>query len=215
MANINRSFNGIFKVTSILLIGIVLASCQIATKHENDKPRDKTLVDPKYSLSQDRSEFDKLRESIPEAKRKSNDEKAMLAEWMNGYKLPPNEIRERYENLVRKKREQFNKDMVSIREENSKVEKKNRDSFLKELDSEKSDFAKRKKDREERAEFYNQIDEKRRLYFSDERDKREEFESTVRDQRKNFEDYLKEKALDFNSELKSYTDKWKIQKKDQ
>ncbi len=215
MAILNRSFNGIFKVSSILLISVLVAACQIATKRESEKPPDKTLVDPKYSLSQDRSEFDKLRESIPEAKRKSNDEKAMLAEWMNGYKLPPNEIHERYEALIRKKRELFNKDMANIRDENSKTEKKSRDSFLKELDSEKSNFAKRKKDREERAEFYNQIDEKRRLYFSDERDKREEFESTVRDQRKNFEDYLKEKTLDFNSELKSYTDIWKAQKKDQ
>lgn len=189
-----------------------LMACQIETKHADEK-NDSTLVDPKYSLTQDRSEFEKLRESIPENKRKANDEKALIAEWMNGTRISPADIREKYDNLARKKREIFNKDMTQLREQTSKAEKKNREIFLKELENERTDFSKRKRDREERADFYSQLDEKRRNYFAEEREKRDEFESNVRDQRKNFEDYLKEKYLNFSSELKSYTESWNALKK--
>ena len=189
-----------------------LTSCQIETKRTQDEDRS-TLVDPKYSLTQDRSEFEKLRENIPAAKRKANDEKSLFSEWTLGYRLAPNEVRERFDNLVRKKRDLFNQDITKSREDFSKIEKRNRDAVLKELETERNDFTKNKKSREEKAEFYTRSDDKRRNYFAEEREKKEEFESTVRDQRKNFEDYLKEKNLDFNSELKIYTENWKLQKK--
>ena len=209
MNYLNRTL--IFRVTSII-VSAFLISCQIETKRAEDQDRS-TLVDPKYSLTQDRSEFEKLRESIPAEKRKINDEKALIAEWMVGFRLAPNEIRERYDNLVRKKRDLFSQDMTKLRAEFSRTEEKNRDAFLKELESERNDFSKIKKSREERADFYNRIDDKRRNYFADEREKKDEFESVVRDQRKNFEDYLKEKNSDFISELKIYSENWNTQKK--
>lgn len=199
-------------IVSLPVLTFFLSSCQIETKRESEKAAP-TLVDGKYSLAEDRSELDKIRESIPEAKRKANDEKALLAEWMSGFRLSPMEIQEKQENLVRKKRELFNKDMTRLREEISKSDKKKRDEFLKDLEKQRMDFSKVKKDREERAEFYNQLDDKRRSFFSDEREKKDEFESNVREKRKNFEDYLKEKSLDFNSELKVYSEKWTKLKK--
>ncbi len=191
-----------------------LTSCQLETKHQQ-KMSDVTtpIVDPKYSLTEDRSEFEKLRENIPERKKQINDEKALFANWTLDFRLTPNEVREKFENLSRKKRDLFNKDMSQAREDFSRSEKQKRDLFLKELDSERSDFSKRKKDRDERNDFYNNQDEKRRRYFADERDRREEYESASRDQRKAFEDYLKEKNLEFASELKSYTESWKLHSK--
>lgn len=199
-------------LTSITLVG--LSACQLETKHvQESAPAQKPLVDPKYSLAEDRKEFEKLRENIPERKKQINDEKALYAEWTAGFRLVPNDVREKFENLTRKKRELFNKDMTAAREEVSKVEKQQRDAVLKELENERIDFSKRKKERDERNDFYNHQDDKRRRYFADERDKREEFESAARDQRRNFEDYLKEKSLEFASELKSYTESWKAQSK--
>ena len=195
-----------------IILAILLIGCQIETKRAQDEDRS-TLVDPKYSLTQDRSEFEKLRENIPAAKRRANDEKSLISEWMLGFRLVPNEIRQRYENLVRKKHDLFNQDITKSREDFSRAEKRNRDIFLKELETERNDFSKNKKSREERADFYNRLDDKRRNYFAEEREKKDEFESTVRDQRKNFEDYLKEKSIDFNSDLKAYTENWNSQKK--
>lgn len=209
MKYLNRTL--IFSFT-VLAMTFFLMSCQIETKRTQDEDRS-TLVDPKYSLTQDRSEFEKIRENIPAEVRKKNDEKSLLAEWMLGFRLSPNEIRERYDNLVRKKRDLFSADLSKSREDYSRTEKKNRDALLRGLETERNDFSKGKKSREERADFYNRLDDKRRNYFAEEREKKDEFESIVRDQRKNFEDYLKEKNLDFNSELKAYTENWNSQKK--
>lgn len=205
----NLFFSG---ACSFLLIG--LFSCQLETKHEQQNGNSpQSLVDPKYSLTEDRAQFEKLRESIPERKKQINDEKALFADWTAGLRLSPNEVREKYDNLARKKRDLFNQDMSKAREDMSKSEKQKRDLFLQQLDNERVDFSKRKKDREERNDFYNHQDDKRRRFFAEERDKREEFESTMRDQRKSFEDYLKEKSLEFTSELKSYNESWILQNK--
>lgn len=202
-----------------LLFCLVATSCQVQTQRPelHDEPIDSTstLVDPKYSLSQDRAEFEKIRESIPENKRRANDEKALIAEWMVGSNMPPADVRERFNNLVQKKRETFNNDMTKLRESFSKNEKKNREQFLKEVESERDSFTRRKQSREARNEFFDELDQKRKNFFAEQREKRDEFESDMRDQRKNFEDYLKERSLYFTSELKAYTERWNSQNKKQ
>lgn len=188
---------------------VVLTGCQVDTKR--DEPvghTNKPLVDPKYSLVKDRSELDLLRQAIPEDKKKANDENALFAEWTVGLKKSPAEVREKYENLVRKKRELFNKDMAKTRENFTKSTEQKRKEFLKDLEDQRKNFADQKKSRDDKNEFFNNLDEKRRNYFSEEREKRDEFESQVRDERKNFEDYLNEKRFDFASEMKAYTEKW-------
>ncbi len=200
------------------LVLVLGNSCQIESKHveqTNLKSSNEasTLVDPRYSLSQDRTEFEQLRDSIPDRKKKTNDEKALLAEWMNGFRLPPTDIREKFDNLNRKKRELFNNDLTKIREQYTSSDKKKRDEFLNQLNEERTDFTRRKKDQDERNEFFNQLDEKRKIFFAEQHEKRDEFESDIRDQRKNFEDYLKERNLNFNNELKIYSERWSEQNK--
>lgn len=183
-------------------------SCQVETKRSNESSST-TLVDPKYSLSKDRSEFEKLRQSIPDDVKKKNDESALMAELFTNLKHPPEYVREKFTDLVRKKRELFNKDMTRAREDYNKTERKAREEFLKNLEEERKDFLEKKVDREKRSDFFNDQDERRREYFSDQKDKREEFESDIREKRKNFDDYIKEKNDDFNAELKDYTIRWK------
>lgn len=193
----------------VALLFSALSACQLETKRESEvQASDKPLVDPKYSLTQDRSELDQLRQAIPEDKKRANDEKALMAEWMGDLKKTPAQVREKFEALVRKKREAFNKDMTKARETYTKAQEKKRKEFLKQLETDRKDFSNQKKSKEERNDFFNEVDTKRRNFFSEERERREEFESNVRDQRKNFEDYLNEKRADFNSEMKAYTEKW-------
>lgn len=207
----------IFSLIGALLF-ISTVSCQVETtrdSHNENKLEGSTLVDPKYSLSKDRSEFEKLRESIPPEVRQSNDEKALMAEWFSEVKMEPERIREKFDTLVRKKRDLFNKDLTKQREVFNKEERKKREDFLKELESERKDFLKSKADKDKRADFFNEQDEKRRTYFADQKDKREDFEANVREKRKDFEDYFKEKNNDFNSELKAYRIKWTEKKTQQ
>lgn len=207
----------IFLAFGAIFLTQILA-CQVQTTRDSgseNKAGGSTLVDPKYSLAKDRSEFDKLRESIPVEVRQSNDEKALFAEWFSDVKMEPEKIRDKFDSLVRKKRELFNKDITKLRESYNKDEKKKREEFLKGLESERKDFLKTKAEKEKRSEFFNEQDEKRRSFFADQREKRDDFEGNVREKRKDFEDYLKEKNNDFNSELKAYRIKWTEKKNQQ
>ncbi|MFN3696284.1 MAG: hypothetical protein ACK4VO_02490 [Pseudobdellovibrio sp.] len=223
------------KSIQILFLGLVcnalLISCQIATERDfsldkaerNDSSSDhhkelqniKPRLDSRYNLTEDRDQFEILRSQTPEEIKVSNDEKALLLSWMEDYKKEPYEVREKYNNLVRKKRDKFNSDMQKIREEYSKQEKKRRDNFLNNIDNERLDIKERKLNREKSSELYVEIDNRRKEYFSKERDLREEFESEFRQKRKDFEEYLKEKMDNFNFEMKVYTEKFNNLKKQQ
>ncbi|MBY0553748.1 hypothetical protein K2P97_04410 [bacterium] len=198
----------------ILLVPLIfLISCQIASHRGSESNVNAPLVDPKYSIAKDREELDAIRESVPQEIKSRNDEKALMAELMGELKYDPSVVREKFANLVRKKRELFNKDMNRSREEFSKREKKERDEFFKELESDRESFLKRKVDREKRADFFNDQDEARRTFIAEQREKRDEYEADTRDKRKNFEDYVKEKNDEFNAELKEYTVRWKEKEK--
>ncbi|MEK6627483.1 MAG: hypothetical protein AABY53_02565 [Bdellovibrionota bacterium] len=193
----------------LLVMSFLATSCQLGAVDESSGKTHVELVDTKYSLTKDREELDKLRESLPPEVKKQNDEKALMAEWMGELRHPPEVVRDKFSNLVRKKRELFNKDMTRLREEYSKNEKRAREEFLKNAVEEREDFLKRKVSREKRAEFFNDQDEVRRTYFAEQREKRDEFESDVREKRKNFDDYIKEKTADINAELKDYNMRWR------
>lgn len=188
---------------------IQLLSCQVATKREaGDSAETPTMVDPKYSISKDRAEFEQIRKSIPNDVKKVNDEKALMADLFLEVKRSPEEIRDKYDSLARKKRDLFNKDMTKAREEYNKNERKKREDFTKSLDEERKEFLQTKVNAEKRSDFFSEQDEKRRNFSAEQKDKREEFESDIREKRKNFEDYYKEKYDEFNVELKSYRFKW-------
>ena len=146
----------------IFLTGLILTACQMNTiqdsKYDRWEEGDDTeqpakkpaMVDAKYSLAKDRAELDKLRESLPSEVRNQNDEKAFLAELMGEVKYSPETVREKFSNLVRKKRELFNKDMNKSREDFGKVERKTREGFTRKLTEERNAFLKTKVDRENR-----------------------------------------------------------------
>ncbi len=76
----------------IILAMLLLFSCQIQSKRggtESETP----LVDPKYSIAQDRSALDELRQDVPADIKKENDEKALMAELTAEVKRPPTAIR--------------------------------------------------------------------------------------------------------------------------
>jgi hypothetical protein len=196
-----------------LLPFALFTSCQIGSKRSYESGVNAPLVDPKYSIAKDREELDQLRESLPPEVKKKNDEKALMAELMGEVKYAPEVVREKFSNLVRKKRELFNKDMTKVREEFTKNEKKEREEFYNNLEDEREDFLRKKVDREKRADFFNEQDEARRTFIAEQREKRDEYEADAREKRKNFEDYVKEKNDEFNAELKDYTIRYKEKQK--
>lgn len=198
------------KYIPLVLLSLTIISCKSGHGPEAGATASTDLVDAKYSLTKDRAEFEKLRESIPVEKQKKNDEQALMLDWMGSLKHPPDVIRNKFSALLKKKRDLFNKDMTRSREAFNNAEKKEREAFLKELEDERSEFNKsRKIDQGERSRFYNDQDKARRNFSADQRDKREDYEADVREKRKNFEDYVREKTDEFNADLKEYSIRWK------
>lgn len=210
-------------LVSLLLFTVVLAgllSCQINSPREELKSTDNTetktkvttepgKVDPKYSIAADRKKFEELRSEMPEAQKVSNDERALFSEWMADVSTEPSAVREKFDSLVRRKREDFNKDITQVREKYGREEKKSRDAFSKELEAQREELKGIVLSREDRQTKFSELEQKRRDYYTNEREQRDQFEAEIRTSRKDFEDYVKRRTDEFNAEYKVYQNKWK------
>lgn len=194
-----------YKLTIVMLsLCSILMSCRSGDSTQYGEAQQTDLVDAKYSVAKDRAEFEKLREAIPAETRKQNDEKALTIEWMSQMRYSPEVIREKFNKVVRKKRDLFNKDMTRKREEFNRNEKKAREEFTRNLEDDRKDFLRRKVDREKSKNFFDEQDRDRKTFNAELKDKRDNFEADVKEKRKNFDDYIKERNDDFNAELKDY-----------
>lgn len=215
--------NTFYSLVSILLFtgfAAGLSSCQINSPREELKSADATeskpkvstepgKIDPKYSIASDRKKFDELRAEMPEAQKVSNDERALFSEWMSEVTTEPMTVREKFESVVRRKREDFNKDLNKVRENYGREEKKSRDAFSKELEAQREELKGTVLNREDRQNKFSELEQKRRDYYTNEREQRDQFEAEVRTSRKDFEDYIKRRTDEFNAEYKVYLIKWK------
>lgn len=166
------------------------------------------IVDEKYKLSADRQALDKMREEIPQEKKVENDEIAFTMQLMAEYKRHPSDVRTKFDDALRKKRDKFQKDVQKERDEFTKKERKNREEFLKSLENERNDFLRIKHKSDERKEFFEKQDEARKAYFETQKERRDDFESNITEKRKNFEDYAREKRDEFNEQWRSYQKKY-------
>lgn len=197
----------------ILLVGmtLVLGACASTNESKVDAP----LVEDKYKLSVDRAAYEKLREEIPAEKRRENDEVAFVMQWMGEVKRPPGEVREKFNSALSKKRNLFQKDMEKRREAFVKKERKDREDFQREQTRQRENFVSMKRKPEERKEFFDDLDLRRKDFNAAQREFRDEFEAEIRDRRKNFEDYTREKTNEFNQEHRVYTKRYEDFRKEQ
>jgi hypothetical protein len=201
----------------ILLPMIFIVACSASSDRPDNVYKTaedgRPLVDEKYSLQADRKALDEIRSQIPPEKKRENDELALTLGMLNETKKSPADVRSQFDTALRKKRSLFDKDVTKERETFTKEERKKRETFLKSQADQRLIFNREKHSREERNEFFKELDGKRSEYFSVERDKRNDFESDVRERRKSFEDYVREKQNDFNQEHKAYVKRYDEMKK--
>lgn len=218
------------QLVNILFFSCAIFGCQISTERgespglsgsaasiAEESAVDKLNKDPRknerYSLVEDRAQFDELRKDVPTETKIRNDEKALIMEWMADYKKDPSDVRNKFSTLVMRKRDNFNKDMAKIRELYSKEETKKKDAFNKALSEERAEIKDQKVTREKRTEMYGQIDGKRKDFYAQLREDRDSFETDYRQKRKDFDEYIKERSDSFYAELKEYTFKFNELKK--
>lgn len=189
-------------IYSLVGVGLfLLPSCQSETKMSSiDAP----IVQDQYRLKEDREAFAEIRKEVPEDKKSQNDEQALILNMMSDPKHTPDEIREKFDSLVTKKRGLFQKNMEKQREEYVKKERRDRENFTKKAESDRKKFSEGKHSPDEKSEFFADQDTQRRSFYSDQREKRDEFEANARDQRKNFDDYIRAKTMEFSQEHRAY-----------
>lgn len=203
---------GAKKTVFVLVMGLALGcftSCQSLMKSSKaaSAPALKEVKIPQeVSLKEDRSQLDGMRQEVSEDVRRENDELALILGLMSKGDEEPSKVRERFNKLLRGKREKTDREFRKARENYTDNERKKRDIFLRDLKAEREEFLKRKGlSPQERREFFSEQDNKRNTYFADERDKRKEFESEITEKRREFEDYWRERNNEFNQEHRTYT----------
>lgn len=190
----------------MVLLSICISACQSSGPKNTyrDSSQERPLVDEKYSIRQDRQALDEIRKDIEPEKKQANDELAFFLNLTDVVKRKPEDIRSKFDQIVRKKREVFSKDITKEREQFTKQERKSREEFLNQQKRSRDEFMKSKNTKQEKDDFFKAQDAKRTEYFAAERERRNDFESDVTERRKNFEDYIREKNSMFQQELNSY-----------
>lgn len=208
-------FNLCATLFAMILPVAFTVSCRSTSDKNRYKPTEETkpLVDAKYSLAADRQQLEALRAEVPEEKKQVNDEEAFILQMFSEVKREPGQIRQTFDQLMRKKRELMDRDLKKERELFSRSEKTSRDDFLNSQSRERNRIKNKKLSRDEVKFFYDEQDQKRKDFYANEREKRQDFESQVFEKRKNFEDYARGKTNEFNAEFRAYQKNFDDQKK--
>ena len=110
MNSLRKSVGKYFHFGAHGLVLITLVGC--ATSKQSSRPGEasrqvKDALSGEISLKSDRAALEELRKDIPEQKKQSNDELALVLELFGTVKLPPSEVQGKYQIAMQKRREIF------------------------------------------------------------------------------------------------------------
>jgi hypothetical protein len=193
---------------SLVPAALLLSSCSLPPiKAKNPKTQD--LLSQEVSLKSDQQAIEKLRSKVPPQRRQENDELKIILDLMVEGNLPPSEVRQRYDRLMRKRRRNHRRAVNRERKAFSKSERESKDQFLEEHKKRREKFKSKKASKEASKEFYAELDRERRDYFSQQREKRRDFETEMRQRTRDFESNLRMWKKTFNQEYRIYSRNYK------
>ena len=157
MNSLRKSVGKYFHFGAHGLVLITLVGC--ATSKQSSRPGEasrqvKDALSGEISLKSDRAALEELRKDIPEQKKQSNDELALVLELFGTVKLPPSEVQGKYQIAMQKRREIFRKKMSEVRNRFEAQQDERRLAFLKAHAEEREAFSKNKADRDKTRAFY-------------------------------------------------------------
>lgn len=194
------------KVLLNFLGSLFLIAGPLACSHspDSDKPATREELKSEVSLKKDREDLAELRKNIPDEIKKSNDRLAeVLTRWKQ-HKTPPDELREKFDDEIRKMRAEFEKRVTRRREDFNKHIAAKRKDFQEKQKETREDFLSEKPKSEKRSAFMDRQSEDRDRFNSDLRDERDEFEDLVKEERKNFESDVANRRTEFRQEFPEY-----------
>lgn len=166
------------------------------------------------SFQADRKAFADLRKEIPQDRQNINDEEALLSELFVGPNPKEERIREKFDRLIRKKREIHQREMQTRRQQFDKEQKAKREEFQKKQSIERAQFLKMKKTSEERRSYYADQEAERLEFNKRLKDDRDNFEDQIRSQGREFDSYAREKSADFNQRLRAFRESERLRTKE-
>ncbi len=165
------------------------------------------------SYKSDQAQIEKMRTSIPEEIRESNDTKSYLLGFFKDRTRDPNDIRSNFQKDLVKKRNQSQKILAKERQDFNNDEKKIRDEFFKQQKSERDDFMRsHSKDRDKIKDNYSEQSAKKKEFLANQKDRRDEFSAKQQVVRKDLAAYFKDLRGSFDEEWKLYKQEYKDSK---
>ncbi len=185
---------------------LFLVSC--TTNTQNEVSESKPYAMQELSLSEEQKEIEKLRSSIPVETRVRNDGLQEILKLTNELRIPPVEVRTRYDEWRRRTRNDHRRKTQRNRDEFNRLEKKEREDFLKRLADERQEFVEGKPKRDKRKRYFDQQEVVKREFFSDERERRQRFMSDARQVEDDFNYFLKDNDREFNDKFSDYSKRY-------
>ncbi len=196
------------KEQSAVAPGAAMGSSAVSGAPSYDAADASAMDDADVSLKADRAEIEKLRKSIPEDRRRRNDDLQGILKFFGEVRLPPETIQERYERMFEHERDQFNEEKEKAREEFDKQEEKERKEFERKLKSERKKYLKDHHTSDEREQFFSDQEDKRQSFNDDEREKRDEFDTAWRQKTDDFNSDTNDKRQEFMEQFRDYTQRY-------
>ncbi len=186
----------------ILFLGTGL-SC--SSKRERPNPSD---IPDEVSMKEDQDKINEVRKEVPAEKISENDRLSQMLKRWSQVRMKPEELRERFENELRKSRVQFEKRLTKKRDDFNEQVKKQREEFRDQAKEDRDDFKGSKVSQEKRQAFYSKQDEERRKFESDVSARRDEFNDAIKEDRKNYDDMTQNLRSEFRQEYPEYKKKY-------
>lgn len=201
-------------IAFLLLTGCVTSKSDNPRKISEQRQLVRDQLSGEISLKQDRHELDELRKEVPKEKKEANDELAFSLNQTADLKEEPSKIRQRFQNLVERKRRRFNEKVQKIRNKYQTDETRRRDDFFRDQNEKRDKFRAAKRSTRDSNDFYSQQDRDRLEFFAREREKRADFDDEILQQTKDFNEYMKMKHDEFTEQMRNYTQRFDQMRKE-
>jgi len=198
---------------ALLAFVVFSAALLVGCSSRSKKPATASEVSSEFKLKKDRSALERLRKDVPEEVKSQNDESAYLLSLFQDAGKNPQAVSSRFNDDVRRKRDEFSKWERQTRENFNRKENQRREDYMAEAKKKREDPGVKKMKSDERSRFFQDVETDRRQYFFGESDSRKNLDSELRQKRSDFEAQMRDLRTRFDHEYKTYSKDYNEKKK--
>jgi hypothetical protein len=165
------------------------------------------------SLLQDQRSIEELRQNIPLEVRQDNDLTQQILVLTGEVQLPPNQVRDRFQQAVQRQRSDHSRRQRKERDAFNQDERRQREQFLKTQNLTRKRDRPNPKNRDRTRDFFNELESARKDFQAQQKNKRFDFESKLKQVDEDFRASLRQKTADFEIAYKDYALRYEEQRR--